>query len=171
MAMTEQSQPAAARRWLEQNNIALLRISMGAVIFGFGILKYFPGVSPAENLVLETTKLLTFNLIPGNVAMVLFATVECTIGLSLMIGRGLRAIRYLLVLWTLGILSPAVLLTKELFMGPYYAPTLVGQYVLKDIILLTAALVIATTLSQVHNAESHVHDAEQLPALSSDDDR
>jgi len=35
-----------------------------------------------------------------------------------------------------------------LFMGPYHAPTLEGQYVLKDIVLLTASLVIATTLSR-----------------------
>ncbi|MGH3979778.1 MAG: hypothetical protein ACRDRZ_12385 [Pseudonocardiaceae bacterium] len=123
------------------------------MIFGFGILKYFPGVSPAENLVLETNAMLTFGLLPGKVAMVLFATAECTIGLSLMIGRGLRVIRYLLVLWTLGILSPIVLLNRELFTGPYNAPTLEGQYVLKDVILLTASLVIATTLSHVQHAE------------------
>lgn len=36
----------------------------------------------------------------------LFATAEWVIGLSLMIGRGLRVTRYLLVLWALGILPP-----------------------------------------------------------------
>lgn len=140
-------QPAALHRWLARHNITLLRISMGAVIFGFGILKYFPHVSPAESLVLATTHLLTFGLIPDHIAMILFATVECIIGLSLMLGRGLRVTRYLLVLLTLGMLSPAVLLSERLFMGPYHAPTLEGQYVLKDVILFTASLVIATTLS------------------------
>lgn len=138
---------------------------MGAVIFGFGILKYFPGVSPAESLVLATTEMLTFGLLPGKVAMVLFATAECAIGLSLMLGRGLRVTRYLLVLWALGILSPLVLMTSELFMGPYHAPTLAGQYVLKDVILLTASLVIATTLSHVQ------HNTEHPPTRSPDEVR
>lgn len=134
----------AIHSWLERNSIALLRISMGVVIFGFGILKYFPGVSPAEDLILTVTDLLTFGLLPGRVAMVLLATVECVLGLSLITGRGLRVSIYLLVAWVLGILSPVVLLSDRMFSGPENAPTLEGQYVLKDVILLTAALVIAT---------------------------
>jgi uncharacterized membrane protein YkgB len=39
-----------------------------------------------------------------------------------------------------------VLLPERLFSGPYHAPTLEGQYVLKDVILLTATLVIAIRL-------------------------
>ncbi|MGH3927604.1 MAG: hypothetical protein ACRDTT_32880 [Pseudonocardiaceae bacterium] len=163
MATTRQLKPATFQRWLIKNNIALLRISMGVVIFGFGVLKYFPGVSPAQTLVLATTEQLTFGLLPGYVAMVLFATAECAIGLSLILGRWLRVTRYLLVLWALGILSPLVLLTGELFMGPYHAPTLAGQYVLKDVILLTASLVIATTTL------SHVNSTEHPPTRSHDD--
>ena len=41
---------AAIHRWLMRYSIIALRISMGAVYFGFGILKYFPGVSPAQDL-------------------------------------------------------------------------------------------------------------------------
>lgn len=161
MALTKQLQPVAVHRWVAQNNIALLRISMGAVIFGFGFLKYFWGVSPAQGLVLETNALLTFGLIPAEVAMFLFATAECTIGASLIVGRGLGVIRYLLVVWSLGILSPLVLIPERLFMGPYHAPTLEGQYVLKDVILLTAALVIATTWSRTEKAaRSAVRSAE-----------
>lgn len=152
MTVTQRLRPAAVLRWLRRYDIALLRISMGTVIFGFGILKYFPGVSPAESLVMKTTDLLTFGLIPGMLTMVLFATVECAIGLSLMTGRGLRVIRYLLLFWAVGILSPVVLLPKDLFMGPYHAPSLVGQYVLKDIILLAASLVIASNLSRAQKA-------------------
>lgn len=133
---------AAAHRWLDRNSISLLRVSMGAVILSFGILKYFPGISPAENLILTTTHLLTFGLIPSQLAMVLLATAECAIGLSLITSRGLRATIYLLVMWALAILSPVVLLPGRLFSGPEHAPTLEGQYVLKDIILLTASLVI-----------------------------
>ena len=135
-----------AHHWLVGYSITLLRISMGAVIFGFGILKYFPGVSPAEDLVLRTTHLMTFGLVPDNLAVVLTATLECGIGLSLITGWWLRVTIYLLAIWAVGVLSPVVLLPGRLFSGPHHAPTLEGQYVLKDVILLMAILVIATTL-------------------------
>jgi uncharacterized membrane protein YkgB len=143
---------AAAHLWLARHSITLLRVSVGMIALGFGILKYFPGVSPAENLVETTTHLLTFGLVPDKVAMVGIATLECAIGLSLIIGRGLRVTIYLLLLWIMGILSPVVLLSARLFSGPDHAPTLEGQYVLKDIILFTASLVIATTLYRSKNS-------------------
>ncbi len=145
---------AAIHRWLMHYSITALSISMGIVIFGFGILKYFPGVSPAQDLVLATTRALTFGLVPAvvpdSVAMVLLATVECAIGVSLITGRALRVTIYLLGLWVLGILSPLVVLPARLFSGPDHMPTLEGQYVLKDLILLAAAMVIATTVRQRH---------------------
>jgi uncharacterized membrane protein YkgB len=130
--------------WLERYSVPLLRISMGLVIFGFGVLKYFPGVSPAQSIVLEVNHRLTFGLIPDNVTLVLFATIESLIGLSLITGWGLRVIIYPLAVWAVAILSPIVLFPGRLFSGPDHAPTLEGQYVLKDVILLTACLVIAT---------------------------
>lgn len=136
----------AATRWLECHSITLLRISMGAVILGFGVLKYFPGLSPAEPLIMALADQVTFMHVPGRVAMTATATVECVIGLSLITGWGLRLIIYLVPVWALGILSPAVLMFGRMFSGPDHAPTLEGQYVLKDIILLAAALVIATTV-------------------------
>lgn len=144
--------PQAAHHWLTRHSITLLRISMGAVILGYGILKYFPGVSPAKNLVRATTHLLTFGLVPDKVALVLVATLECAIGLSLIVGRFLQVTIYLLMFWAIGILSPALLMPHRLFSGPNHAPTLEGQYVLKDIVFLTASLVIATTL-RLHNDE------------------
>ena len=141
---------AAVHRWLMRYSLTALRISMGLVIFGFGILKYFPGVSPAEDLVLATVRVLTLGLVPAvvpnSVVMVLVATVECVIGVSLIAGRGLRGSIYLATLWIMGILSPLVLLPGRLFSGPHHAPTLEGQYVLKDLIFLGAVMAIATTV-------------------------
>jgi putative oxidoreductase len=137
--------------WLERYSVMLLRISMGLVIFGFGVLKYFPGVSPAQSIVLAVNHRLTFGLMPDNVTLVLFATVESLIGLSLITGVGLRMIIYPLTVWAVAILSPVVLMPGRLFSGPDHAPTLEGQYVLKDVILLTACLVVA---SHVRRAEA-----------------
>ena len=141
---------AAIHRWLIRYSITALRISMGAVYLGFGILKYFPGVSPAQDLALATTHLLSFGLVPAlvpdSVAMVLIATLECTVGLLLLAGRWLRLTISLLAVHLVGILSPIVLLTGRMFDGPHHMPTLEGQYVLKDLIVLTATMVIATTV-------------------------
>lgn len=137
-------------RWLVRYSMTALRISMGVVYFAFGILKYFPGVSPAEDLALATTHLLTFGLVPAvvpnPVAMALIATLECTIGLLLITGRWLRLTLSLLAGHLVGILSPVVILAGRMFAGPYHMPTLEGQYVLKDVILVAAAMVIATSV-------------------------
>ncbi|MGB6226473.1 MAG: hypothetical protein WBF76_14205 [Pseudonocardiaceae bacterium] len=113
---------AAIHRWLMRYSIISLRISVGAVYLGFGILKYFPGVSPAESLALATTHLLSFGLVPAVISnglvMVLLATLECTIGLLLITGRWLRVVIYLLGGHLVGILSPAVLLAGREFAGP-----------------------------------------------------
>lgn len=131
--------------WLVRHSVTALRISLGAVFLGFGALKLVPGVSPAENLVATTTRILTFGWLPADVTIVLTATLECVIGLSLLLSRWLRVTMYLLAIELLGILSPLVLLPERLFSGPYHAPTLEGQYVLKDVILVAAGMVIATT--------------------------
>jgi len=55
------------------HSITALRIAVGAVFFGFGILKYFPGISPAQNLTEATTHILFLGLVPGGVAIKLIA--------------------------------------------------------------------------------------------------
>jgi len=136
----------ALHRWLVANSLTILRVSVGAVFLAFGFLKLFPGVSPAEDLVVTTTSILTFGLVPHSVALAGIAVMECVIGLWLLIGRALRGVIYLLGVQLIGILSPLVLLGGRLFSGPHHAPTLEGQYVLKDMIIVGAVLVLATTV-------------------------
>lgn len=136
----------ACHRWLVAYSVAILRVSLGAVFLAFGALKFFPGVSPAQSLVERTTDILLLGLVPGPVALVLVATLECIIGLCLVSGRALRGAIRLLVVQLIGILSPLVLLPGRLFAGPHGAPTLEGQYVLKDVVLVGATLVLAATL-------------------------
>jgi uncharacterized membrane protein YkgB len=132
----------AVHRWLVRYSVLALRISLGVIFLGFGALKYVPGLSPAQSLVEATLPILTFGLVTGYPGMVVVATLECVIGLSLLTQVGLRAVIYLLGIELLGILSPVVLLPARIFAGPYGAPTLEGQYVLKDIILVAAAMVV-----------------------------
>jgi len=136
----------ALHRWLVAHSITFLRVSLGTVFLFFGFLKFFPMVSPAEQLVMDTTSMLTLGFIPGSIAIIAIAVLECVIGLWLLSGRALRGAIYLLVIELVGILSPVVLLGDRLFSGPHHAPTLQGQYVLKDIILVAAVLVLAATV-------------------------
>jgi uncharacterized membrane protein YkgB len=125
------------------HGITALRVTVGMVFVAFGALKFFAGVSPAENLAITTVDRLTFGLVPGGVGLVAIATLECFIGISLLANRWMRLAVWLLAAQLLGILAPIVLLTGRLFSGPHHAPTLEGQYVLKDIILVAAGMVIA----------------------------
>lgn len=129
--------------WLAANSRTILRLTMGLVILGFGLLKFFPGVSPAEGLAVETFDRLTLGLLPETASRLFVAGFETVVGLLLITGWLPRLALGLLALQLVGIVSPLVLLTGQLFAGPFGAPTLEGQYVLKDIILVGAALVIA----------------------------
>ncbi len=128
---------------LMRYSVPLLRISLGLVFLGFGVLKFVPGLSPAEGLAQQTMDKLTLGLIPDDVGLVLVALLETAIGVSFITGRYLRAGLALLAMAMVGVLSPVVLLPEQLFAGQFNAPTMEGQYVLKDIVLLTAGLVVA----------------------------
>src|SRR5262245_50240245 len=85
-------------RWLARHSITLLRISLGLVFLGFGVLKFVPGLSPAESLASDTLDVLTFGLLPERVGLILVATLESVIGVLLITGRGLRIALGLLAL-------------------------------------------------------------------------
>ena len=136
----------SATAWTARHSVTLLRLSLGLVFFGFGVLKFFPGLSPAAGLAGETFSELTLGLVPQAIGVYVVATMETLIGLSLLTGRLLRLGLALLGLAMVGILSPLFLLPEELFRGALYAPTLTGQYVLKDVVLLAAALAVAASV-------------------------
>ncbi len=126
--------------WLGRQSIDILRISLGLVFLAFGVLKFFPGASPAEALVIRTIDTLTLGVISGQAALLLTAVLECFIGLTLVTGKLLRTGLLVLGFSLVGIMSPLVLFFGDLFPG---TPTLEAQYVFKDIVLAAAGLVIA----------------------------
>lgn len=125
---------------LTRYSVTALRISLGVVFLGFGVLKFFPGVSPAAELAERTIGALTFGLVGPTAALLVTAILETVIGLTLVTGRFLRTGLVLLAGALVGIMSPLVLFFGELF--PAGGPTLTGQYVLKDIVLACAAAVV-----------------------------
>jgi uncharacterized membrane protein YphA (DoxX/SURF4 family) len=125
---------------LGRHSVDILRVSLGLVFLGFGVLKFFPGASPAEALVMRTVDTLTLGVVAGRNAVLLTAIMECFIGLTLVTGKFLRTGLLVLGVSLVGIMSPLVLFFGDLFPG---TPTLEAQYVLKDVVLAAAGLVIA----------------------------
>jgi len=132
-------------RWLVANSINILRFSMGLIFLGFGILKFFSGISPIEVLATRTTSVQTLGMFTGHNAMLFVAILETIIGLCFLTGMFLRVGVWLLAVQMLGAMSPLFLYPAELFSGPLHAPTLAAQYIIKDIILIAAGMVIAST--------------------------
>lgn len=133
---------AALKVLLQRWSIPLLRIALGAVFAVFGILKAFPGVSPIEPLVVATWEKLSFGLVGGQTAMMLTAAMEVLAGLLIIVGAGFARVGLIVLAVTfVGILSPIVLLPQEVFAAT--GPTLTGQYIFKDAVLIAAALVVA----------------------------
>ena len=124
---------------LVAHSIVVLRVCLGLVFLGFGVLKFFPGLSPAEAIAAATLDRLTLGLVSGHAAVLLTAVTETVIGLTLVTGRFLRVGLVVLGGALIGIMSPLALFTAELFP---HGPTLMGQYVLKDIVLAASALVV-----------------------------
>lgn len=136
--------------WMSDHSLMLMRLSLGFVFLAFGVLKFIPGASPAESMSVRTVDALTFGLINGDTARILVATLECLVGMSLLTGRLLKAGVVLLGIVMIGVMAPLVLFTGELFSGPYHAPTLEAQYVVKDIVLLTAGINVALRARGAH---------------------
>jgi uncharacterized membrane protein YkgB len=133
-------------RWLAHYSLPFLRIGMGIVFLWFGGLKFFPGLSPATDLAVRTIDVLTFGLIPGNTSLILLATLETVIGVGFLSGRYMRLTLGLLVLQMAGTLTPLAFFPGEAFMVFPYAPTLEGQYIIKNLVLIGAGLVIGSTV-------------------------
>lgn len=132
--------------WMSRNGIVLLRISMGIVFLWFGALKFFPGLSPAADLATRTIERLTFGLIAPEVSILLLAAWETVIGLGLIFGVFMRATLFLLFLQMLGTVTPIFFFPQEVFTAIPYAPTLEGQYIFKNMVLISAGLVIGATV-------------------------
>ena len=133
-------------RWLATNAITVLRVSLGFIFLWFGALKLFPGMSPAQDLAAHTISVLTFGLVPASVSLPFLAIWECVIGLGFLIGKFTRLTLALLVLQMAGTITPLLVFSAETFTWFPIAPTLEGQYIIKNAVLVSAGLVVGATV-------------------------
>lgn len=140
--------------WKERNGIKILRFSLGFIFFWFGVLKFFHGVSPAESIAGRTISQLTFGLIKPSISLPLLALWECTIGLGLITGAWMRLTLILLYLQMAGTFLPLIFFPHETFSGSMFIPTLLGQYIIKNFVLISGGIVLGANLQGSSKVES-----------------
>ncbi len=132
--------------WMARNGVLFLRLSVGFLFLWYGVLKFFPNVSSAENIATSTIEQLSFGLVDGRFAMLILAVWETMIGLGLMSGKFLRETLLLLFLQMIGTLAPLVLFPDITFTIFPFVPTLEGQYIIKNLVLISAGIAIGATV-------------------------
>ncbi|MEM1449149.1 MAG: DUF417 family protein [Planctomycetota bacterium] len=129
----------AIGRTLEASGVTLLRLGLGLVFVWFGLPKLVPGLSPAEDLVAATVTCCD----PTWFVPLLGAT-EALIGLCLWSRRLLPLGLALMAGHMCGTVLPLFTL-PEITWKAFPVATLEGQYILKNVVLVAGAIVIAGT--------------------------
>ena len=133
-------------RWMALYGLTCLRISLGVVFFWFGFLKFFPDMSPAQDLAARTIEVLTFGVVKPELSLPVLAVWECLIGLGFLTGKFMRLTLVLLFAQMMGTLSPLLLFPVETFVGVPFMPTMEGQYIIKNIVFISAGIVLGATI-------------------------
>jgi uncharacterized membrane protein YphA (DoxX/SURF4 family) len=132
--------------FMADTGIVVTRMALGVIFLWFGILKFAPGLSEAEDLAKRTLVKVTFGHVPAEVCLYILAAWECAIGLGLLSGRFLRSTLILLFLQLPGTFLPLLFFPSETWKHIPYAPTLEGQYILKNLVLISAGIIIGSTM-------------------------
>lgn len=125
-----------------KNVLTLSRVSLGIIFVWYGVLKFFPHLSPAEVLATQTIDILFFHMIPADISIKLLALWEVFIGVGLLLGIYLRVALVLFFIHMVLTFSPFILLPELCFTSAPYAFTLVGQYILKNLVFILMGVLI-----------------------------
>ena len=141
--MKLQSIDASLIRFFHRISVPAARLSLFVVFFWFGILKLL-GFSPAGPLVHSLFDQ-TITFMSFDAFYVLFALFECFIGILFLIPGAERvALPVLLFHMTMTFL-PLIYLPDATWQGPF-TPTLEGQYIIKNLVIIAAGIGIAAHL-------------------------
>jgi len=126
--------------WLLKNAINLMPISIGVVYVWFGMLKFFPALSPAELLAERTIEMAFFDLVEGHVYILFLAGWEVMLGVAFLLNYKLKTMIPVMLFHMLCTIIPVFATPEEVFSYFPYGLTLTGQYIVKNFVLVTAAL-------------------------------
>ena len=128
-------------------SVPVARFGLFVVFFWFGALKVL-GLSPAtpmvQNLFGQTISFMHFSTF-----IILFGLFECLIGILFLIRGFERVVIPMLFLHMTMTFLPLFLLPSETWSG-FLVPTLEGQYIIKNLVIIAAAIGIAAHLHPLH---------------------
>lgn len=129
--------------FLNKVSMPALRISLGIIFIWFGLLKVF-GNSPANDLITKTVY--WFN---PDIFIPILGVWEALIGLCLLVPAFIRVGLFLLALQMPGTFLPLVLLPEVCFTSFPFDLTLEGQYIVKNLVLIGAAMAVGARLTPI----------------------
>lgn len=127
-------------QWMERYGHLLHRLSLGIFFTWLGLLKQF-GIETVTSLLAHTVYWGT-----PDVMVPVLGWWEMLIGLCLVFRRLVRIALLLLLIRLPGTALALVLLPEVCFVNVPFVPSPEGQYLIKDMLLFSAALVIGGTL-------------------------
>ncbi|HEY4480321.1 MAG TPA: hypothetical protein VJB58_02525 [Candidatus Paceibacterota bacterium] len=130
-------------RFFKKIAMPVSRLALFVVFFWFGILKVLdmsPASQVVQNLFNETMPIMEFSTF-----FLIFGLFECLIGILFLIPGAERGVIPMLFLHMITTAGPLFLLTGETWTGPL-VPTLEGQYIIKNLVIVATAIGIAAHL-------------------------
>ncbi len=134
-------------KFFRKVSIPAARISLFVVFFWFGLLKVI-GLSPASALVQRLFEH-TITFIPFATFLIIFGLFECLIGILFLVKGAERIVIPLLLVHMVTTIGPLVLLSSETWQQ-LFVPTLEGQYIIKNLIIIATGISLAAHLHPLH---------------------
>ncbi len=153
-----------------------LRLALGFVYFHFGLLKFFPDLSPAELIATQTVMSVTGHWLDAQGALFWLAILEVSIGIGLIFNVLPRFTFALFLLHMVGTFMPLVVFPELTFKIAPLAPNVEGQYILKNIVFVAAGWTVllphlfgsklpkTAAQTQAHSSQTRAASIEPAPA-------
>lgn len=127
-------------------SLSVERLAIFIVFFWFGILKVV-GLSPASDLVQRLFEQ-TIHFMSFNTFLISFGIFECIIGILFLLRGFERIVIPFLFIHMITTFGPLIFLRQETWQG-FLVPTLEGQYIIKNVLIIACAVVIASNLKPI----------------------
>lgn len=130
------------------------RIAIFIVFFWFGLLKLI-GLSPADTLALALVER-TIGFTYFDTLFIVLSLIECVIGILFLFPKMTRIVIPLLIAHMALVCSPLILLPDLIWQAPF-TPTLEGQYIIKNAVIIAVAIGIAASTQPLSTAPREDH--------------
>jgi uncharacterized membrane protein YphA (DoxX/SURF4 family) len=140
----------------------MLRVSVGVLYVWFGVLKFVPSLSPAQDIATQVMGVISFGLVPPGVSQPALALMEVLIGTGLITGKLLRLSLAVFFAHMAGVFATLVIVPGEVWRYPF-VPSMEGQYIIKNLVLVAACLSVAAAALRGTRSPSGDAQPDALP--------